>query len=144
MICDLIFVYGTLRRFSGAEMQPVFAQAADFVSEATYRGRLFLIDEYPGAIPSDDPTDVIHGELYRMRQPESLLNQLDQYEQCGACFPSPQEYVRRIQSVALPDNTSCQAWIYLYNRPAGGLTRIASGDFRTMPTRRWSTDAIGH
>lgn len=122
-------MYGTLREAAATDMHRMLTSEADLISRASYQGRLYLVDGYPGAVPSPDARDLVHGELYRMRRPGLLLRQLDEYEGCGDQYPAPQEYVRRIETISLPDGTSRQAWIYIYNRSVTGLARIASGDF---------------
>ena len=129
MICNLLFVYGTLRRGSGTETHSRLAAEAELVSAATFRGRLFLVDDYLGAVPSDACSDIVFGDLYRLCRPEHALDWIDQYEQCGDRFPAPQEYIRQIQPIYLADGTVCEAWIYLYNQPVEGRPGLPSGDF---------------
>ena len=105
------------------------SRAADFVGEAHCRGHLYLIKHYPGLLLSDDPADLVFGELYRLRQPEALLREFDMYEACGEGFAEPTEYVRRMLPVISDDGTEREAWTYLYNWPVTGLPRIASGRF---------------
>jgi gamma-glutamylcyclotransferase (GGCT)/AIG2-like uncharacterized protein YtfP len=83
---------------------------------------------YPGLVLSDDPNDVVFGELFRLRAPEELLCELDRYESCGEGFAQPTEYIRQMLPVTLNDNTA-EAWTYLYNWPVTLLPRIASGRF---------------
>jgi gamma-glutamylcyclotransferase (GGCT)/AIG2-like uncharacterized protein YtfP len=129
MNCDLLFVYGTLRRGSGTEMHRRLAAEAEFVSLATFQGRLFLVGDYPGVTPSDAAGDLVHGDLYRLVQPEDSLDWIDLYEQCGNRFPAPQEYIREIRPVCLLDGSVRQAWLYLYNHPIEGISSLPSGDF---------------
>jgi gamma-glutamylcyclotransferase (GGCT)/AIG2-like uncharacterized protein YtfP len=133
MNCDLLFVYGTLRRGSGTELHRRLAAEAEFVSPATFRGRLFLVADYPGVVPSDAASDIVYGDLYRLDQPENSLDWIDQYEHCGDRFPAPQEYLREIRPVRLPDGSVREAWVYLYNHPVEGYPRLPSGDFLQRP-----------
>ena len=94
MTPDLLFVYGTLMRGFDHPMARLLAGHADFLGEATCRGRLFLIKHYPGLMLSDTGGDLVHGELFRMRVPDELLRELDMYEACGEGFPEPSEYLR--------------------------------------------------
>ena len=126
---EYLFVYGTLRRDSGSAMHDLLAKHAQPVGKGVYRGRLYRIDWYPGAVPSDDPDETVHGEIYLMQHPELILPQLDRYEETGPDFPEPHEYVRRRQPVRLLSGECLSAWIYLYNRPVDSLMRISSGDF---------------
>ena len=126
---DYLFVYGTLRRDTESEMYHLLARYAVFVGEATYQGRLYRIDDYPGIVPSDDPTRQVKGEVFSLHEPAKGLSALDQYEECGPGFTEPAEYVRVKQEVVLGTGQKLTAWVYIYNRPTEGLPVIASGDF---------------
>jgi len=125
---DLLFVYGTLRRSSGDGMHPLLGMA-DFVGEAWWCGRLYLVDGYPGAVPDEACSARVTGELYRLADPAQTLAALDAYEECGPPYGADAEYVRTVTRVTLSDDTVRYAWIYRYNRPVDGLVRIESGDF---------------
>jgi gamma-glutamylcyclotransferase (GGCT)/AIG2-like uncharacterized protein YtfP len=126
---DYIFVYGTLRRNTNNEMHLFLAKNADFVDDAIYRGKLYKIDCYPGAVPSDDPNDAVQGEVYRFHQVDVVLPMLDRYEECGQDFPEPNEYKRRKQSILLKSGCTVTAWVYLYNHSTEDLAVIESGHF---------------
>jgi gamma-glutamylcyclotransferase (GGCT)/AIG2-like uncharacterized protein YtfP len=129
MTSDLLFVYGTLMRGFDHPMAALLSRSADFLGEAQCRGRLYLVKHYPGLLLSDDPGDVVWGELYRLRQPEALLREFDMYEACGEGFVEPTEYLRRMLGVTGDDGAVREAWTYIYNWPVTGLPRIASGRF---------------
>ena len=129
MISDRLFVYGTLMRGFDHPMAQLLSRSADFLGEARCRGRLYLIKHYPGLVLSDDPADIVFGELYRLRDRDELLREFDMYEACGEGFPEPTEYIRRMLSVTLEDGAAGEAWTYVYNWPVTGLPRIASGRF---------------
>jgi gamma-glutamylcyclotransferase (GGCT)/AIG2-like uncharacterized protein YtfP len=129
MIPDRLFVYGTLMRGFDHPMAQLLSRSADFIGEAQCRGRLHLVKHYPGLVLSDDPTEVVFGELYRLRQPNELLREFDMYEACGEGFAEPTEYIRRMLPVTRDDGTVGEAWTYLYNWPVAHLPRIVSGRF---------------
>ena len=129
MISDRLFVYGTLMRGFDHPMAQLLSRSADFLGEATCRGRLYLIKHYPGLILSDGPADIVSGELYRLRDRDALLGELDIYEACGEGFPEPTEYLRRMLAVTHADGSAGEAWTYVYNWPVTGLPHIASGKF---------------
>src|ERR1700742_2526804 len=133
MTSDLLFVYGTLMRGYEHPMARMLSASADFVGEARCRGRLYLVKHYPGLVLSDDASDVVFGELYRLRQPKELLREFDMYEACGEGFVEPTEYVRQMLPVTLDNGAVSEAWIeawtYIYNWPVAHLPRIASGRF---------------
>jgi gamma-glutamylcyclotransferase (GGCT)/AIG2-like uncharacterized protein YtfP len=128
MISDRLFVYGTLMRGFDHPMAQLLTRSANFIGEARCRGRLYLVKHYPGLVLSDDPNDVVFGELYRLRRPAELLREFDMYEACGEGFAEPTEYVRRTLSVTVEDGAA-EAWTYIYNWPVAHLPQIASGRF---------------
>jgi gamma-glutamylcyclotransferase (GGCT)/AIG2-like uncharacterized protein YtfP len=129
MISDRLFVYGTLMRGYVHPMARLLSANADFLGEASCRGRLFMVKHYPGLVLSENAGDIVHGELYRLRAPDDLLREFDMYEACGEGFPEPTQYVRRMFPVTLADGTVGEAWTYIYNWPVTDLKRIESGRF---------------
>jgi len=129
MTSDRLFVYGTLMRGYMHPMAKLLSANAEFLGEASCRGKLYLVKHYPGLVLSDDTNDIVHGELYRLREVEAMLREFDMYEACGEGFPEPTQYVRQMFSVTLADGSASEAWTYLYNWPVAKLTRIESGRF---------------
>ena len=129
MTSDLLFVYGTLMRGFDHPMAKLLSGNADFLGAAQCRGRLHLVKHYPGLVTSDNPADIVHGELFRLRVPEAMLREFDMYEACGEGFPPPTEYIREMLPVTLADGSVSEAWTYLYNWPVTELPLIASGKF---------------
>ena len=126
---ELIFVYGTLRPAFNGKMSKWLKQHADFISAATFNGKLYMIDGYPGVLPSDRPEDLVYGDLFRMNEPDYVLRKLDHYEGCGDSFNQPTEYTRARKTILRDDGQSSTAWIYLYTLPVKSLMEISSGDF---------------
>jgi gamma-glutamylcyclotransferase (GGCT)/AIG2-like uncharacterized protein YtfP len=126
---DRLFVYGTLMHGFDHPMARLLSANADFLGEATCRGRLYLVRHYPGLVLSDDSADVVHGELFRLRARDELLREFDMYEACGEGSKPPTEYVRDMLQVTLADGSASEAWTYVYNWPVAKLPRIASGRF---------------
>jgi gamma-glutamylcyclotransferase (GGCT)/AIG2-like uncharacterized protein YtfP len=126
---EFLFVYGTLRRDVGGEMYRLLTRHSDFVGEATYQGKLYKVTYYPGVVPSNDPSDLVQGEVYRLRNPDLVLPRLDEYEECGPGFKEPTEYVRLSQEIQLRKGETLSAWVYVYNRPINGLELMPVGDF---------------
>lgn len=126
-----LFVYGTLCRQTDGALHPLLGKDAEYVCNGHLPGRLYEIDGYPGALLLSAPaSSIIHGELYRLLNPQSLLQRIDVYEECAAHFPQPHEYRRAVVKVDSDGGKSIQAWIYLYNHPLAGRRMIASGDYR--------------
>ena len=129
MNSNRLFVYGTLMRGFDHPMAQLLSRSADFIGESRCQGRLYLVKQFPGLVLSDDPADVVFGELYRLRAPDELLREFDMYEACGEGFAEPTEYVRQMLPVTSQDNSVDEAWTYLYNWPVAHLPRIVSGRF---------------
>jgi gamma-glutamylcyclotransferase (GGCT)/AIG2-like uncharacterized protein YtfP len=106
-----LFVYGTLRRGSENQFARLLAERGHFVGVARVPGRLYDLGRYPGAMPSNQPNEWIHGEVFSVDA--ELLAALDEYE-------GP-EFER-----AIVPAIGC--WIYWYIGAATGRL-IASGDF---------------
>jgi gamma-glutamylcyclotransferase (GGCT)/AIG2-like uncharacterized protein YtfP len=129
MTSDRLFVYGTLMRGFDHPMAKLLSANADFLGDATCRGKLYLVRHYPGLVLSDNAGDIVHGELFRLRARDELLREFDMYEACGEGFKPPTQYVREMLQVTLVDGSASEAWTYLYNWPIAKLARIASGRF---------------
>ena len=108
---DLLFVYGTLRSEFDNRYSALLRAHADLVRRAVVQGSIFRIAHYPGYRP--EPRGEVHGELYRLHDPDAMFRILDDYE-------GP-DYER-----ILIDGV---AWIYQYREQPDEGARIASGDF---------------
>ena len=126
---DLLFVYGTLRKGANHPMYNFLMKNSSFLAEASINGRLYLIDYYPGLVLSKNNSETVLGEVYRLFEPERLLQELDEYEECGVNYLDSAEYKREIHEITLADGTKCLAWLYLYIQPVEQLMLIESGDF---------------
>ena len=103
-----LFVYGTLRRAPSHAMHQLLLPAT-FVGRGTFQGALYDLGSYPAAVASDDPAARVRGG--------------------SADDPAPQEYRRVVAAITLEAGGKVSAYLYLFNRPVAGLTRIASGDY---------------
>ena len=126
---DRVFVYGTLMSGFDHPMSKLLAAGADLLGPATVRGKLYLITHYPGLLHSDDAGDIVHGELYRLRDVDKLMAALDDYESVGPGHEAPTLYLRELMPATLDDGSVMEAWTYIYNRPVDEAKRIKSGKF---------------
>src|ERR1700759_1182472 len=122
-----LFVYGTLMRGYVHPMARLLSANAEYLGEATCRGRLYMVKHYPGLVLSDDASDVVHGELYRLREVAAMLREFDMYEACGEGFPEPTQYIRQMLPVTLADGGAAEAWARICNLPGEKLVRIEPG-----------------
>ncbi|ABD08826.1 conserved hypothetical protein [Rhodopseudomonas palustris HaA2] len=127
---DRLFVYGTLMRGFDNPMARLLSAGAECLGAATIPGRLVRIRHYPGLVAARDPADIVYGEVFRMRQPQELLVQLDDYESCTEDYPEPREYRREVARVTLADGTVVDAFVYIYNWDVAALPHIVSGRFQ--------------
>ena len=118
---ELLFVYGTLRAASGHPMHQRLSAEAEFVGAGTFRGKLYDLGAFPGAIASHRNADRVRGEIYRLSDPARTLRALDAYE--DKAFRRVKVIVQRV------NGETSRCWIYLYGRPLTRFPRIASGDF---------------
>lgn len=126
---EFIFVYGTLRKEFPSSISAVLDRYCDFLSPGHMQGKMYEVGEYPGVIESDNPEDVVHGDIYRIIDPEIVLTVLDEYEGCAEKFSRPHEYVRKKKTVSMPGGESLFAWVYIYNHDVAGFRRIKRGDY---------------
>jgi len=129
---ELFFAYGTLRRDIKSAMSAFLANHTVYWSQAFMRGRLYDLDQYPGAIESAVTDDKVWGEVYQIFSAGTLFAKLDDYEECSARFAKPHEYVRKTVPVYLDNGKVLMAWCYIYNFNTDGLKRIRSGDYRDI------------
>lgn len=126
---DYLFVYGTLVRDANHAMHRHIRDHGTYAGRAYFRGRLYAVDGYPGAVPSKNEDDRVAGELYELRNPDEILSALDEYEGCGRHDAQPTEFVRQKKEVVRGTGGPVTAWVYIYNRPVDNLRRIESGRF---------------
>ena len=128
---QFLFVYGTLREGLAQPMTDLIRRYARPAGRAWLRGKLFDLGDYPGAVLSQDDSDRIAGELYRIEpgQEAILFAELDRYEDCDPDDASASEYVRVRAQVQPEEGGPLEAWVYQYNRPTDRLERIVSGDY---------------
>lgn len=129
MTTEYIFVYGSLRSEFTSPAQSVLRDYAEFIEKATLQGKLYRIDWYPGVVESDDPDEIVHGEVYKMTDQETVLSKLDQYEGCSPGDPIPHEFERQIKKIRLLNGEEILAWMYTFVLPESGKERILSGDY---------------
>jgi len=124
-----LFVYGSLRRGFRNPAYEYIAQFFHFVGEATVKGKLYLKDSIPVAVPTLDDS-YIKGELYILKKPSDFnwaFGQLDDYEGVGA-EPGEHPLYKREISLATCQGTDSLTWIYWYNRSTEGMPVLDTED----------------
>lgn len=105
---SLLFVYGTLQR--GGQYHYLMENAgAEWMTEARLASRYpLLIAAYPCLLDQPGSGFHVHGELYRLPNPEAWIA-IDQLEN------HPHEYRRRVEPVSTQSGLA-RAWTYFYIR----------------------------
>lgn len=132
MSADYIFVYGSLRSEFSSPARSVLKKHAEFVGEATFQGKLYKIVWYPGVIESDDPDEIVVGEVYRLKNKELVLTKLDRYEGCSPADPQPHQFTRKEKKVILQTGEDFLAWVYLFVSDISGKKQIHSGNYASF------------
>ncbi|MES2809300.1 MAG: gamma-glutamylcyclotransferase family protein [Bacteroidota bacterium] len=126
MINDLLFVYGTLLSADN-EFGRYLKNNATFFCDGKFKGRLYDIGEYPGAITSTDKEYDIKGSIHCLSSAD-VLKVIDDYEGYGDGQDEPYLYLRKKLPVTTPEGV-VDCWVYLYNLSVDGLVEILGGDY---------------
>ncbi|HZY40257.1 MAG TPA: gamma-glutamylcyclotransferase family protein [Mucilaginibacter sp.] len=126
--CQYLFVYGTLLDESNP-YGVYLKENSRYHAEGRFKGKLFNIGNYPGAVTHQAPDAFVFGSVFLINNPETVLKELDDYEGFGDDFAQPNEFVRELATIDTEGGT-LNCWIYLYNYPVGGLPVIESGSYR--------------
>ncbi|GAA4083909.1 gamma-glutamylcyclotransferase family protein [Mucilaginibacter panaciglaebae] len=134
MTNDLLFVYGTLL-IADNEFASYLTRNSTFCCKGKMRGKLYDVGCYPGVVIDGDDNYDVWGTVYRMRNVDQALRNLDTYEGFGEGEEQPYLFVRE----ALPIETDegvLTCWVYLYNRSIATLREITTGDYIAYLRRR--------
>ena len=124
-----LFVYGSLRSGFKSPAYEYISRHFDLVGEATVKGTLYDMGNFPAAIPTSENL-FITGELYQIKNENEFswaIGQLDDYEGVKVESDEVQLYRRDLAEVYLNDQIA-NAWIYWFNGDVSGKPVIASGD----------------
>jgi gamma-glutamylcyclotransferase (GGCT)/AIG2-like uncharacterized protein YtfP len=124
---NYLFVYGTLLNADN-EFAIHLKNNCSFYANGKFKGRLYDIGEYPGAIADNQYAGYVYGCIFMMDNVVSALKYLDDYEGFGPEQEQPNLFAREIMSVE-SEKGIISCWCYLYNLPVDGLRLIVSGDY---------------
>lgn len=131
MTCPLLFVYGTLLRDSPHPMARFLETRSRFLGEATVRGRLYDLGDYPGMLEPLNSEDWVRGELIELNEPEKTMLELDRYEGCFPEHPQPYVFERKLEEIVGSEGI-VPGWVYWFRGKADEERRIGSGDYREV------------
>lgn len=130
-----LFVYGTLMTGFANGVEDIMSRYAEKICDTTYQGKLYLVQgiesgfAYPAVASSEDPADVVYGEVYRLSEPDFVLPIIDRYEGCSDSDPRPHEYRREIVTVYDKNDQPLQAFTYLLTLSEHSFMLIPGGSF---------------
>ncbi len=121
MESNRLFCYGILKRGFELDLRRYGAEFID--SSKMYYAKIYQIGSGVGLTMSDEGTDVVHGELFRI--PDDLWGWLDRIE------GHPYNYKREVKDVS----DACQAWVYVHQHPSCFGKQIKSGRYENADVR---------
>ena len=136
-----LFVYGTLSpRHAPPEIAATVRRLRP-VGQASVRGRLYDLGEYPGAILSEKSRSVIRGEVFELPGDRSTLTSLDDYEGFEPNKKGSSLFLRRVWPVTMDDGKRLRCWVYVYNGTMKGAQPVRSGQYSRRRVSRRSASA---
>jgi gamma-glutamylcyclotransferase (GGCT)/AIG2-like uncharacterized protein YtfP len=133
-----LFVYGTLSPQHAPPEIAATVRRLRPVGQASIRGRLYDLGEYPGAILSERSRSVIRGEVFELPGDKGTLTSLDNYEGFEPNKQSSSLFLRRARPVTMDDGTRLRCWVYIYNGTTKGAQPLASGRYARRSVARRS------
>lgn len=127
-----LFVYGFLlsQERWRTPFPKMLEEKLSFVGEGLVRGRLYLIEDYPGLILDPGKKENVFGEIYKIAD-LSILRILDSYEGFTHNDMKNSEFIRVVtksKSFATGGNL-LDVHCYVYNKEVEGKQRILHGNF---------------
>lgn len=126
---EYLFLYGTLLPTEAAEEIAHVVRRFHHVGSASVPGRLYDFGDYPGAVLDPSSPTSICGELVALPTDETLLGELDRYEEFQPANPEASLFIRKKTKVMVTDGRSFEAWIYVLNRDPGDAPIVRGGDY---------------
>ncbi len=124
-LCLYLFVYGTLLDADN-EFAVFMRKHCSFLKKGKFKGRLYDLGEYPGAVLDFKADGCVYGSIYFMDNAPLVLEKLDDYEGYGPDHEQPNLFIRRLVEIET-NARPIDCWVYLYNRDVDGLKAIPDG-----------------
>ena len=122
-----LFVYGTLLQLHNS-CGLYLKNNSTPIKAGRFKGKLFNIGEYPGAIYEPEVNSYVFGSIVSLNDPVEVLKAMDAYEGAGSEQPQPNEFIRVAINIET-DAEPIKCWVYLYNLPVYELPEIKKGDY---------------
>ena len=124
---NYLFVYGTLLDESN-EFAIYLKQNCNNYSKGRFRGRLYDLGEYPGAVADGNYLGYVYGNIFELKNTAEALKYLDDYEGFGEDQEQPNLFIREMAEIET-NSRRIDCWVYLYNLSIEGFRVIESGDY---------------
>lgn len=124
-----LFLYGTLLPSEAPKEIASIVKRFRRLGSAQVRGRLYDFGEFPGAVLDSSSRTKIHGELVVLPPDARMLDLLDRYEEFDPMDPKKSLFVRTKAKIRMANGSSCEGWIYVYNRHPGKAKLVRGGDY---------------
>lgn len=124
-----LFVYGTLLEKSNNDMSKFLNAHAEFVGKGYFNGKLYDVEEYPGAVLSKNINDKVYGSIYEISNAEKVFKVLDAYEGIDLPQTNNDLFKRVVVEAFYEGGRTVKTWVYIYNQPFHHLRLISSGRF---------------
>ncbi|HEY0978880.1 MAG TPA: gamma-glutamylcyclotransferase family protein [Flavobacteriales bacterium] len=143
---DHLFLYGLDPEAPPTGLTLALKKHAIHVGRGTVQGRLYDLDDFAAAVRSNDPEEVVHGDVYRIEDghTQSMIAFLDLYESADAADPDAPGFTR--VAVDIPVDTLIhpqRAWVSWWNGPTPEEARIPGGDYAFHQARKPAPPAKG-
>ncbi len=110
-----LFVYGTLHPDRAPAEIAHAVRRLRLIGPATMRGTRYDLGDYPGVMIHPNRDDQVSGTVFALPNDPGVLAALDTYEDHRPSDPDGSLFLRVICPVTLPDGSTLQCWVYLYN-----------------------------
>jgi gamma-glutamylcyclotransferase (GGCT)/AIG2-like uncharacterized protein YtfP len=122
-----LLVYGTLLQ-PGNTFAAYLKKHCSFYGEGRFKGLLYDMGQYPGAIFLPAGDNFVYGHIFLMDNAGAVLKVLDDYEGFGTEQPQPNEFIRDIIEIETGAEL-VKCWVYLYNLPVENFPQIKMGKY---------------
>jgi gamma-glutamylcyclotransferase (GGCT)/AIG2-like uncharacterized protein YtfP len=129
-VSDYLFVYGTLLPGTASETIGSILRRVRRVGEASVRGVLHDMGNYPAFTLDPRGESIVRGELLIVPSPAAWMR-LDLYEGFNRANPQLSLFRRQPCIATKADGEEVECSIYVYNRDVSNSAQIPSGCWRT-------------
>jgi len=134
--CNYLFVYGTLLDADN-EFARYLNNNCTFYGNGKFKGRLYDIGEYPGAIADQNYHYYVYGNIFALNNSSKVLKYFDDYEGYDDEQDQPDLFIRRMMDIETV-NGIVNCWVYLYSLPVNRFKLIESGNYVSYKNKKSS------